>query len=70
MTVFSTIHLVKPSWLIETIFLISTIMMETYWPMLAELVSEIYFAVGTHIYTKSNQDTLTRKKLSLIFVRN
>ena len=50
--------------------LISTIMMETYWAMLAELVSEIYFAVGTQIYTKSNHDILTRKKLSLIFGRN
>ena len=45
-------------------------MMETYRVTAAELATEIYIAVGTQIYMKSNHDISTRKKLSLIVGRS
>ena len=56
----------KPAWPVEPILLTSKLKMETYWKMPAELASEIYIAVGTQMYTKSNHDISTKKKLSLI----
>ena len=45
-------------------------MMETYRVTAAELATEIYIAVGTQIYIKSNHDIWTRKKLSLTVGRS
>ena len=54
----------------QPILLTSTLMMRTYHATPAELVSEIYIAVGTQIYMKSNHNILTGKKLSLIVGRS
>ena len=54
----------------QPILLISTLMLGTYQATPAELVSEIYIAVETQIFIKSNHDISTRKKLSLIVGRS
>ena len=54
----------------QPILLTSTLMMRTYQATPAELVSEIYIAMGTQICMKSKHIISTGKKLSLIVGRS